>query len=142
MRRFAAIKEYEGKVNLPERKTAHSAGYDIESAETVIIKPGEVKRVPTGLKVYMNDGEVLMLHPRSSLVFKKSLLLITGVIDKDYVDNSENEGHIQLVLFNVGSEEVVVNKGDRIANGIFMHFLTVDDDSAEGKRVGGFGSTD
>lgn len=144
-RRFAIIDEYKlDNINLPTRKTCKSAGYDIEAAETTKIMPGEIKLIPTGLKVYMEDDEVLTLHIRSSVAIKMGLALAngTGIIDADYVDNPENQGHIQFALHNFSSSTITINKGQAIAQGIFQKFLLTTDDMVSNKRLGGFGSTD
>jgi len=142
-RRFAPVAGFEGRVSLPSRKTARSAGYDMESAESVDVPAGKVALIPTGLKAYMGGDEVLLLSIRSSLAVKRSLMLANGVgvIDADYADNPDNEGHILIAVHNHGSEPVHVAKGERVAQGIFVHFLTTVDDVAGGARTGGFGST-
>ncbi len=144
MRGFKICKGFENKeINLPKRATRYSAGYDIESCIDVIIKPGEIKMVPTGLKAYMGEDEVLKIYARSSLGFKKQLLLANsvGIIDKDYFENIDNDGHINVVLYNFGTKEVSLSKGERIAQGIFEKYLLTEDDSAFDTRQGGFGST-
>lgn len=143
-RGFEVISSYKDKqINLPVRKTARSAGYDLEAAERVTIEPGALALIATGLKAYMQSDEYLGIHIRSSLGIKKQLLLANsqGIIDADYYNNSDNEGHIIIALRNMGKETVTINKGDRIAQGIFYRYLTADDDYAEGVRSGGFGST-
>lgn len=146
-RGFKVIKLYKDKaVSLPQRKTAYSAGYDIEAADDVILLPSEVTLVPTGLKVYMPSDEYLGIHIRSGLSIKKKLSLINGqgIIDADYIDNADNEGHIIIAIYNHGSEKVQVSKGDRIAQGIFYKYLKADYDKeyVNKIRAGGFGSTD
>lgn len=144
MRRFEVISSWQQKeINLPQRKTRASAGYDLEAGETVVLAPGRVTLVPTGLKAYMNQDEVLQLFIRSSLAVKSNLTLAnsTAIIDADYVDNPDNEGHLLLPLLNRGQEPVTIEKGQRIAQGIFFKYLCTDDDNAEGERQGGFGST-
>jgi len=142
-RQFAIVKGFEDKVVRPERKTASSAGYDLAAAADVEIIPGYVVLVPTGLKVYMNPDEVLMVAIRSSLAIRRSIIMPNGVgvIDADYVDNPDNEGHIMVPLLNLSTLPVFIQKGDRIAQGIFMPYLMVSGDGASGKRTGGFGST-
>ena len=105
-RGFEVVKEYKDKdINLPERKTKFSAGYDIEAAEDIVIPkfvPGaKPTLIPTGLKAYMEDDEVLYLYNRSSNPKKKGLVLANsvGVVDKDYYDNPENEGHIMFAFY-------------------------------------------
>lgn len=143
-RGFEVISSFREKnINLPVRKTAHSAGYDIEAAESVSVEPGALALVATGLKAYMQADEYLGIHIRSSLGIKQQLLLANsqGVIDADYYNNSDNEGHIIIALRNMGDRTVTINKGDRIAQGIFYQYFTADEDFAEGIRSGGFGST-
>ncbi len=147
-RGFEVAKGFEDKnINLPERKTKFSAGYDIESAEDIVIPkfiPGmKPTLVKTGIKAYMMDDEVLYLYNRSSNPGKKGLVLANsvGVVDKDYYGNPDNDGHIMFAFFNIKDEDVEIKKGDAIGQGVFAKYLTVDDDSSEGIRQGGFGST-
>ena len=145
MNRFRPIKEYMGKVNLPTRKTEGSAGYDIEAAKTMLVQPGQVVFVPTGLKCYIKQDEYLALHMRSSIATKNKVFLIhgTGIIDSDYVDNPHNEGHIMVPLINMGNKPYWVVAGDRIVQGIFTKYDVTDNDAEDfkAKRTGGFGST-
>lgn len=146
MRKFEKIKAYENQVyDLPVRATSHAAGYDLASIETIKIAPGEIKMVPTGLKVAMNDGEVLLVYPRSSLALKRQLMMANnvGVIDQDYYNAPANEGHIMIPIYNFGQKEQTIDKGERIAQGIFTKYLKTDDDVVQAvKRENGFGSTD
>jgi len=143
-RGFEVVSAYEGKgINLPRRRTRRSAGYDIEAAEDVTIPAGGTALVPTGLKAYMQHDEYLGIHIRSGLSFRNSLSLTNdeGIIDSDYYNNSDNEGHIMVGMINHGSNPVEIRKGDRIAQGIFKKFLLADGDDADGERAGGMGST-
>ena len=148
-RGFEVVKGYEDKgINLPVRKTKHSAAYDIEAAEEVVLpsfKQGmKPILIPTGLKAYMQSDEVLLIVPRSSGPKKQGISFPhnVGVIDSDYYNNSDNEGHIFVQCINLKDEDVVIKKGEAVAQAIFQKYLTVDDDNAEGIRTGGFGSTD
>lgn len=148
VRGFEIAKGYEDKkINLPERKTKSSAGYDFESAEDVIIppyKPGiKPTLVKTGIKSYFPENEVLILANRSSNPMKKGLVLANsiGVIDSDYYNNIDNDGHIMFAFYNFSDKDTKITKGDTIGQGIFLNFLTSDNDSANGTRIGGFGST-
>ncbi|URZ87295.1 dUTP diphosphatase [Floricoccus penangensis] len=144
IRGFEVISAFADKIiNLPERSTEHSAGYDIEASENTVLKPGEIKLIPTGLKAYMQAGEVLYLFDRSSNPRKKGLVLINsvGVIDGDYYNNPSNEGAIFAQMKNISDEDVLVEKGERVVQGVFMPFLVADGDNAQGERTGGFGST-
>jgi dUTP pyrophosphatase len=89
----------------------------------------------------MEGDEVLLVHIRSSVGFKHNVRLsnATGVIDADYY-HADNEGHIWIGLYNDGDSDFVINCGDRIAQGIFMKYLTIGDEVEE-KRIGGIGST-
>lgn len=143
MRRgFEKVSGYE-YVNLPQRKTKQSAGYDIESAVNVVINPGETKLIPTGLKAYMDENEWLGIYIRSSIAVKYGIILANSVavIDSDYYNNPDNEGHLMLPIRNVSKDVCKIRKGDRIAQGIFHQYYKVDNDSADGDRTGGIGST-
>ena len=141
-RGFARVKGYEN-VKLPERKTTGSAGYDIDAAEGMEFWPGETLLVPTGLKAYMYEGEYLQLAIRSSLAVKRGLTLINGVgiIDQDYADNPDNEGHIMLAIHNTSIDPQRIEKGERVAQGIFLPYYIGLCDNARAERKGGFGST-
>lgn len=144
MRRFEIIKEWENKqINLPIRKTKYSAGYDIESAENIVLYPFKPTLIKTGLKVYMQPDEVLLLYNRSSNPLKGLVLSNgVGVIDKDYYNNKSNEGHIMFSFINITNTNIIINKGDVIGQAIFQKYLIVDNDISIGERLGGFGSTD
>ena len=148
IRGFEIAKGFEDKgINLPERKTKYSAGYDVEAAEDVIIpsfkkgmKPTLIK---TGIKAYMQDNEYLMLVNRSSNPGKKGLILANsvGIVDKDYYGNEDNDGHIMFAFYNIKEEDITIKKGEAIGQGVFQKYFVTDDDQAEGERLGGFGST-
>lgn len=129
---------------LPKRSTKNSAGYDIASLEGYTLKPGEAHIFVTGLKVSMNSDEVLYLYGRSSNFKKKGLMLANnvGVVDSDYYGNEETDGHIMFSVINFRDEDVLIKKGEVVGQGVFSKYLLVDDDNAQGKRTGGFGSTD
>ena len=148
IRGFEVAKGFENKgINLPVRKTKYSAGYDVEAAEDTIVpafKPGiKPTLVKTGIKAYMQKNEYLMLANRSSNPGKKGLILANsvGIVDKDYYENPDNDGHIMFAFYNIKAEDIEIKKGDCIGQAIFMPFLIVDKDEAEGVRAGGFGST-
>lgn len=78
-RGFEIVSAYAGQgIHIPSRKTAKSAGYDLEAAETKVLAPHAVTVVPTGLKAYMGDDEYLSVFIRSSLAFKKVSCLLTA----------------------------------------------------------------
>lgn len=137
-------KESYNSYNLPVRHTNCSAGYDFESILSFELQPGEIKKIPTGIKVQMNQDEMLMIVVRSSTGFKYNVRMCNqvGIIESDYYNNSSNEGHMWIALQNEGTEVFKVESGDRIAQGIFVKFLTVDEEEKiDNERNGGLGST-
>jgi dUTP pyrophosphatase len=165
-RGFEICKDYIDKdINLPVRKTKNSVGYDIEAAEDTIIpsiwknifgnfskfikgdkeyleiKPTLVK---TGIKSYFGEDEVLMLANRSSNPGKKGLILANslGIIESDYYENPDNDGHLMYAFYNFFPIDITIKKHDTIGQAYFQNFLKADNDHAEGIRTGGFGSTD
>ena len=190
MIKFEKVSKYaDVNINLPQRKTAGSAGYDMEVAEDIVIPsiarlwnrmenynpndyndtgracglPEEIigpislnsiayitkntkarpTLVPTGVKCYLEEDTYLELAIRSSGPLKHWLIMgnSVGVIDADYADNPDNEGHIYFQIINISPFDIQLKKGDIIGQGIIKKYLTTDDDTATGKRVGGFGST-
>jgi len=144
-------KDFLGKVDctindvlLPERKTISSAGYDFSAPFDFILEPGEIIKIPTGIKVYMLEDEMLSLYVRSSAGFKYNVRLCNqvGIVDSDYYNNDVNEGHIWLAFKNEGFISWEIKKGEGIAQGVFSKFLKVDfENDVLEKRNGGFGST-
>ena len=145
MRRFAWLTSYALlDLELPKRHSPFSAGYDLAAIEPVFIDPHKVVAIPTGLKVYLPKDEVLLLMLRSSLALKRGLSMANGVgvIDADYVDNQENEGHIQILVYNNLEQTIEIKRGERIAQGVFLKYQKTDDDLPQAEpRQGGFGST-
>ena len=143
-RGFEIVSYYQEKnIILPSRKTKFSAGYDIATAENIILLPQQVTLIPTGIKAYMQADEYLGVHIRSSIAIKQKLTLINnvGVIDADYYNNVDNEGHIMIPVYNYNQSSVTIEKDTRIAQGIFYRYLLASDDKAENIRIGGIGST-
>ena len=136
IRGFELVSTSNNQDLLPKRETAHAAGYDLKVAENTVIAPGEIVLVPTGVKAYMQPGEVLYLFDRSSNPRKKGLVLINSV-----GVNPGNEGHIFAQMKNITDQPVTLEVGERIVQGVFMPFLIVDGDEADGVLTGGFGST-
>ena len=138
------IKDIYESVKLPERATKGSAGYDFFAPFSFSLPAGSTIKIPTGIRVEMEENWVLKLYPRSGLGFKYRLQLnnTVGIIDSDYF-YSDNEGHIMTKLTNDSREgkTVEVTAGMGFMQGIFLEYgITVDDD-ASGERNGGFGST-
>lgn len=131
-------------VKLPKRATSGSAGYDFFSPLTFELKPQETIKIPTGIRVQMEEGWVLKVYPRSGLGFKYRLQLnnTVGIIDSDYF-YSDNEGHMFMKLTNDSKEgkTLEVGQSEGMVQGIFMQYGITEDDDADGVRNGGFGST-
>ena len=146
MRKFEIAKGFEDRgVIIPQRKTSKSAGYDIAALidEDVYLTPGQSVHLATGLKACMEDDEVMLLFIRSSLGIKKGITLSNScaVIDADYYSNPDNDGHFILNVINTSNEVQCIPARSRVAQAIFVKYLTVDDDKATGERIGGIGST-
>jgi dUTP pyrophosphatase len=145
MRAFEVVTKFkEQNPTIPKRATEGSAGYDLASIEDIVIQPGEIKLVSTGLKARMPKTEALFVFPRSSLAIKKGLMMSNsvGVIDADYYNNPDNEGHIMIPLMNIKSVPVTLLKGERVAQGIFLQYQQTEDDlPIQSSRIGGFGSS-
>lgn len=124
--------ELYNEYSLPKRDSVYTAGYDIYLLEELTIKPGERKKVPTGIKSYFDKEEVLLLVVRSSMGFKYNIRLCNqvGVIDADYYNNKDNEGHIWLMIQNEDEKEYNFKKGEAIAQGLFMKYLTTKSDKS------------
>ena len=131
------------ELDLPDRATSGSAGYDFKAPFDFELDPGEDIKIPTGIRVLIDDGWFLAIVPRSGLGFKYKLRLANtvGIIDSDY-SNSDNEGHIFLKFCNEGDRVVKIAHGDGIAQGIFLPYGLVVADDTTSSRNGGFGSTD
>lgn len=137
-------------LKLPQRSTKHSAGYDFYAYEDIVIPPHSFHSesikpycIKTGIKVKMCDDECLKLYPRSSWPSKLGLVMANsvGIIDSDYYENEDNEGEIGFLVYNLTSNDVIIRAGDKLGQGIFVKFLLTDDDTSDGTRVGGYGST-
>ena len=132
------------EIKLPKRATKGSAGYDFYAPYTFTLEPGQTTKIPTGIRVRMDEEWVLCLFPRSGLGFKYRLQLnnTVGIIDSDYYF-SDNEGHIFAKITNDSNEgkTLTVDKGTGFMQGIFMEFGTTVDDDVTEERNGGFGST-
>nr|WP_294678270.1 deoxyuridine 5'-triphosphate nucleotidohydrolase [uncultured Blautia sp.] len=132
------------RIKLPVRATAGSAGYDFFAPAEFTLKPGEIVKIPTGIRVEMENGWVLKCYPRSGLGFKYRLQLnnTVGIIDSDYF-YSDNEGHIFAKLTNDTKEDktICIPEGTGFMQGIFVEYGITVDDEVEAVRNGGFGST-
>lgn len=147
MRGFELIEGMNGE--LPIKATIHSAGVDFIASSDITIPAfrfkGQATLVPTGVKAFMQKDEYLQIFARSSIPVNLGLIMSNGVgiVDADYYNNPKNEGHIMIEFNNMTNEHIVIEKGTRIAQGIFNKILPV----THGVRLkndtrnGGFGST-
>ena len=138
------LKEIYEELPLPKRATKGSAGYDFFAPFDITLAPGQTIKIPTGIRVKMEDNWVLKLYPRSGLGFKFRLQLnnTVGIIDSDYYYSS-NEGHIFAKITNDSNEgkTVSIKKFTGFIQGIFLEYGITYDDEVEEIRDGGFGST-
>ena len=122
--------ELYNSIKIPQRDSDSTAGYDIYLLNDIKLEPNEILKIPTGLKCFFEKDEVLLLVVRSSMGFKYNIRLCNqvGVIDADYYNNKDNEGHIWLKIQNEGNTCVKFSKGEAIAQGIFFKYLTTKSD--------------
>ena len=142
---IADDKELYDSYNLPARSTKASAGYDFFAIQSFEIKPGEIKKIPTGVKALYPDDEALMLFVRSSMGFKWNVRMgnQVGIIDADFYNNPDNEGHMWFALQNQGDKTFKVDVGGAFGQGLFMKYYTVDnEDIVENERTGWSGKPD
>ena len=112
----------------------------VNNNSELLNKPTLIK---TGIKAYFESDEVMYLFNRSSGPSKRGLVLANsvGVFECDYYSNPTNDGEILVSMYNFSNDDILIKKGERIAQAVFQKFLITDNDSATGNRMGGFGST-
>lgn len=122
-------KRYEN-YKLPMRDSKMTAGYDIYLLEDLELKPNETMKLPTGIKSYFENDEVLLIIIRSSMGFQYNIRLVNqvGIIDADHYNNPDNEGHIFIKIKNEGNKTVKLKAGDAIVQGLFVKYLTTKSD--------------
>ena len=130
------------EIPLPKRSTRDSAGYDFISPVETVIPAGGKTVIPTGIRCEMQNGWVLMIFPRSGLGFRHQIRLsnTVGIIDGDYA-YAENEGHILISLRNPMNQDLLIGKGDRFCQGVFLPYGLAEEENEFVKRTGGLGST-
>lgn len=140
------IKKLDGynDLPLPQKMSDYASGYDIYAAieEPVILKPGERRLIPTGFSLEMPPGIEAQIRPRSGLALRNGITMVNtpGTIDADY------RGHVQIILINLGEEDFTINRGERLAQLVFMQLpevsLTLVAEVSDSNRgAGGFGHT-
>ncbi len=141
VRGFEVVYGASPETKLPVRATEDSAGYDFYSPDNIYVTYGFTDVIWLTVKAYMRKGEYLRIENRSSIMAKKNAMLFcSGIIDADYYSNPNNDGNIGIRILNLG-QPFVINKGERICQGIFTPYLTADGDNVTSTRSGGFGST-
>lgn len=140
-------------VKLPERSTESSAWYDFFASEDVVIpsffkslenwnfiKPTFVK---THIKAFMPKNMFLQLANRSSNPLKIWILMANWIwiVDSDYYNNPDNEGHIQWIFWNMTSEDILIKKWQKVFQWVFVKYETIENDDFSWQRWGWFGST-
>ena len=127
---------------LPARATPQAAGYDIRSAIEVVLNPGEIRLISTGLIMELPEGMECQVRPRSGLALKYGITLPNspGTIDPDY------RGEVKIIIQNLGSEQVTLIRGERVAQLVFSLFESpevseVKELSSTDRGEDGFGST-
>ena len=138
------IKRLDKNLPLPRYETAGSVGFDFVCRESVTIKPYSLELIPANVIVQTPPGYMLMVTLRSSTPRKRSLLIPhgVGVIDQDYCGEDDE---IKIQVYNFSSNPVTVERGDKIAQGIFVRVDAAqwsEVDRIETETRGGFGSTD
>lgn len=138
------IKRLDKDLPLPRYETAGSVGFDFVCRETVVIEPYSLGLVPANVIVQTPPGYMLMVTLRSSTPRRRGLLIPhgVGVIDQDYCGEGDE---VKIQVYNFSSDPVIVERGDRIAQGIFVRVDTAqwsEVDQIESETRGGFGSTD
>ena len=127
-----------------QEKECIASGYTLdEMADFTKSTGARPTLVSTGMKCQLDPGTYLKLVARSSLPLKSWLIVANGegIIDADYYNNNSNEGEIFLQLINLSPFPILIQKGEKICQGIIERYETVEGDNAQGIRAGGFGST-
>lgn len=131
-----------GEIKLPVRATKNSIAYDFYSPANITIQPQTSEMFWTDVKAIFNNDEALLINVRSSMGKQPIMIANTqGWIESDYANNPDNDGNIGFRLLNLGNTPYEIHVGDRIGQGMFIKYLTTDDDEATAQRMGGFGSS-
>lgn len=130
-------------VSLPSYATPGAAGFDLASSSDMVVAPGEVALVPTGLVIEVPAGHLLGIFARSSTPLKRGLMVANGVgiVDSDYCGPADE---IKIEVLNFTNAPVAIRAGDRLAQGVILRFIHVEWDERPPARPtrGGFGTTD
>lgn len=144
MKTTALIKKLNPSVRVPEYKTPGSSGLDLEAfiEKDVILKPKTSALIPTGLSIAVEEGLEIQIRPRSGLAAKNHITVLNtpGTVDSDY------RGELKIILINLGNEDFVIKKHDRIAQMVICPIVKTEFKIAHDlpktlRGVEGFGST-
>ena len=136
------LKRLDSDLPVPAHAVTGDAGVDLYAAEEAILEPGERSIVPTGVAVAIPTGYAGLVTPRSGLAARSGISIVNspGVVDSGY------RGEIKVILVNLGSKAVQIERGDRIAQLVVVavhdqEWVEVDELPVSERGVGGFGST-
>lgn len=137
------IRRLDPDVPLPAYHSEGAAAFDIASREAVVVAPGEVRLVGTGLVVEVPRGHFLAVVARSSLPIRKGLLVANaiGIVDSDYCGEQDE---VRVEVYNFTARSVGIARGERIAQGLILPAVRVEWEEAgqaASPSRGGFGST-
>ena len=145
MKTSALIKKLNPSVRVPEYKTPGSSGLDLEAfiEKDVILKPKTSALIPTGLSIAVEEGLEIQIRPRSGLAVKNQITVLNtpGTVDSDY------RGELKIILINLGNDDFVIKKHDRIAQMVICpivkaEFKITHDLPKTLRGIEGFGSTE
>ena len=138
----AMRKHPDKEIKLPQRGSKFAVAYDIYSPVDAVIKPMEKQLIWTDVKAYFGEDEALLINVRSSMGKQPVIIANSqGWVECDYYSNPDNDGNLGVNLFNLGTTDYVIKAGDRIAQCMFINYLTADSGNTDAQRMGGFGST-
>lgn len=130
------------EITLPTRGSKHAIAYDIYSPTKLTIKPNERVLIWTDVKAYFGNDEALLMNVRSSMGMNGVMMgNSSGWVECDYYNNSKNDGNLGVCLYNFGTEDYSIEIGDRIAQVMFINYLTSENGNTDKERQGGYGST-
>src|SRR5881397_244285 len=137
------IRRIHRQAALPQYQSAGAAGFDLAASEDVVVGPGAVVLVPTGLVIEVPPGHFLGVFARSSTPLKRGLMVANGVgvVDSDYCGPADE---IKIEVYNFTNTRVEIRKGDRLAQGVILPYARVQWDERDGPQQpsrGGFGAT-
>jgi dUTP pyrophosphatase len=138
------IHRLDSSIPLPRYETSGAAGFDLAAAAEMMVGPGEVALVPTGLVIEVPSGHFLGVFARSSTPLKRGLMVANGVgvVDSDYCGPQDE---IKIEVVNFTRSPVAIHRGDRLAQGVIIPYGRAEWQELDAPRKetrGGFGATD